>query len=275
VRIIALFLLLSISTSGLAQYKRKPKNPFPKPPRFEQVGWYVDPGASYTLTGLGLGNSEIQQPFNGSLDTTLVSTFDPNGQVGAYLGAGRYHIINNLYFFRYLDYGIHYKMLRGREEASVAAVNPQTSIPLSNSQNEFTDHVVGINFNISNVIPLTDRTFIQNSFGIAADYHLLQNRTNGNVWNAATYPNDFRGDLNYKLGFGFKPNNWLLIIPSVQTSLLNLYPFRGAKFSLPYFSSEYKPLFISIRFLWLNTAGPKYCPPVDALGVPEGMEEQQ
>lgn len=262
-----------ITLAGFGQYKRKPKDPFPKPPRFEQHGWLVEPGVSFPIAGIG--NQPKESPFQNSTDSLLISTFNPSGKVGAYLGGGRYHIINNLYFFRYLDYGLSYTMLRGTEQVEHQLQTPQASLPLGNATSTFTDHLVNVFFNMNNTIPLSDQTFLQNSFGLLGSYHVITNRTNANGFSNANYPGNLRGELTYKFGFGFKPNNWLLIIPSVQTSLLNLYPFRGVNFSLPYFSSEYKPLVFSVRFLWLNTAGPKYCPPVDALDVPEGTEQQE
>jgi len=71
--------------------------------------------------------------------------------------------------------------------------------------------------------------------------------------------NNLQGQLHAKVGFGFKPESGVMIIPSIETPILNIQPFEDGKSTLPYFNSRYRPIIISVRFLFFAQTKPEDC----------------
>jgi len=271
-KVVLLFLFLFVGYQGFCQYKKKPVDPFPKPPRFNQKGWFFAPGFTQSLINPTIKTQDILQ----TNDTIKRSTFDEKGNLRGYFEVGKYNVINNLYFFRYLDYGLAYKNYAGVENFDESLNVSDVSIPVASGQNTFSDHYVSLFFNMSNIIPVKNKIFLQNSFGVLGEWAFLSNRNNlqPSVNATQNFPSKIKAELTYKFGVGYKYSDFLLIVPSIQTSILNVLPRDGFNFTMPYFSSQYKPFIVSLRFIFLSTQKVKKCPPVDAIGIPEGYEQQ-
>ena len=87
---------------------------------------------------------------------------NPNGRIALYLEAGRYQIFyNGGRILNYMDYSLAYKRLSGTEKYNA---NERKSKAI------FKQNFLLANFNINNIIQLTDYTFIQNSIGVNFDW---------------------------------------------------------------------------------------------------------
>jgi hypothetical protein len=240
---------------------RKQGDVFPTTFNYKPNGWYFGPGLTYTLTDF---TKETKQFGNPEYDVT----FNPGGKAGAYLEGGRYRFIENSYIFRYLDYGLAYKWLRGKE-------NFETNTQI-NGTGIFNDHFVTAHFNLNNVVPV-GYGFIQNTIGLNADYGFIQTRKNS-FGLGENNTGKFVGQLHYKLGYGWKPSEKLLMVFSVETPILNLYPFEVPKSRLPYFNSRYRPLIFTLRFIFLrpisDVCPPVYSPDMPRDFIPDGMHNE-
>ena len=117
------------------------------------------------------------------------------------------------------------------------------------------------NFNINNVIQISDYTFIQNSLGVNLDWKFSE-----------TYESSFSSynknsqellfSLHYKLGFGIKATQRLFIIPTLETPILNVKQWENARSDYGIFSSRYRPVILTVRFAWLIKPNKNACPPV-------------
>ena len=232
--------LLVISVSTFAQKRgkknymnsRQTKTVFPDPFEYEINGWFLAPGITYTATLPGKQEKEIN---------AVPTTIENKGKFRFYIGGGRYRFLEYWYLFKYMDYGLGYKWLAGEE-----STNP-------GSTNSFSDHHATAFINFNNIIDVSDIGFLQNTIGGNVDYQFIQNRT-------GVGPDNLIAQLHYKLGFGWKPTKKLLIIPAVEVPIVSFLP-RLPNPTLNYFNSEFEPLIISLRFLFLR---PKrdFCPPV-------------
>lgn len=237
-------------------YREKTGEVFPENDfQYKFSGWYWGPGVTYALPL----PSKHTKSFTDSLDNPYTVDFDPGGKMGLYLEGGRYKILQYSYLFKYLDYGLAYKWLRGAEEFSAVA---------GAGSGKFSDHFLLAHFNLNNVINLSDNSFLQNTIGINADYPLIKTRTPG-FGAGETYPG-FIAQLHYKLGIGFKVSDKLMIIPALETPLLSLYPFDFPRSALSYLNSRYRPIIFSLRFLYLRPTGVE-CPPVYTPDFPGGI----
>ena len=223
-------------------------------------GWNFAPGITYY--GTRIRNTRDVLYENG--DTSHITEFDPAGRIGLYFEVGRHHIFKHAILFPYLDYGIAYKGLRGREsfESEVRVTGVAEPLSTGEGSGEFANHNILAYVNLNNILQLTDYTFIQNSIGLNVDYSIIKNT------NKPAYPlhDDielprFWAQIHYKLGFGIKMTDQFFIIPSIETSLLNLSPFTNFRPKVDQYMSNYRPLIFSVRLAFLGLNGVS-CPPV-------------
>lgn len=195
-------------------------------------GWFVSPGTTFmlpnTLKFLGYDKSDGK----------------PKGRLGLYLEFGRYNIFpEGGAFFNYMDYSLAYKRLSG-------SVNKRSKIFRHN-------YLLG-NFNINNIIQLSDKTFIQNSLGANLDFKLWERS------NDAPTNQRLLFSLHYKIGYGIKFTKTIFIIPSLETPILNVKQWEKAKSTYGIYDNRYRPLILSFRILWLRKPSRAACPPVYA-----------
>ena len=234
-------------------YRQKVGEVFPENDfQYKMNGWCWAPGLTYMLS--------LPSKHTTSLGDTLNVELNPAGKIGIYLEGGRYRILQYSYLFKYLDYGLAYKWLRGAEKFSYAA---------ESGSGKFNYHFLLAHFNLNNVINVTNTSFLQNTIGVNADYAVYSTYIKDGIFDNTT-PSKFVANFHYKLGYGFKVSDKLMIIPALETPVLNLYPFEFPKSTLPYHNSRYRPLIFSVRFLFLRPTGVE-CPPVYTPDFPDGI----
>lgn len=244
---------------------KKVREPWlPPTMRYARAGWFVSPGVTYSLDRFRDPVESLSDPDN---NTRLDYTFRPRGRFGPYLEGGRYRIFNRG-FFKYIDYGLAIKKLTGREimEATLIDLGDNSTVATYTSDGKFRETSGSAFFNANHILTTTNWTFVQNSIGLNLDYRFLQrNEFEGFIPVAENYtngPNALAFQLHYKLGFGFRTTKQLMIIPTIETPILNIVKFDQFKSTTQWFSSRYRPLIITLRFLFLRDSNKTECPPV-------------
>jgi len=226
----------------VAAYSKKVQSVFPDPFEYDLKGWHFDPALTY----------EITRPFPKKISGDEgETTFKPRGKIRGYLGIGRYRIVEYWYLVNYVDYGLAYKWMAGRELYEGAG---------GSGENKFNDHHLTGNLNFNNIKDLQNG-FLQNSLGLNVDYKFL---------GAGSSP--FIAQLHYKIGYGYKPNDKWLIIPSLEFPLMSFYPGIPNPM-LQYFSSRYLPVIFSVRLMRIKKKT-EDCPPVGNPAMPSLQEMQ-
>jgi len=203
--------------------------------RWKPSGWHFAPGLTYAM------------PFKPKGDTA--PEVDPNGRLAIYAEVGRWRLFpggGNV--FNYFDYSLAYKRISGSEE-------------FEGNKGIFKQNFLLGNFNINNIIQLSDFSFLQNSLGVNLDYKFLEKYENsGSPYGANTKRLLF--SLHYKIGFGYLLLKNMFIIPSIETPILNVRQFESFRSDYGVFSSRYRPIIFSVRFAFLSKPGKGDCPPV-------------
>ena len=214
--------------------------------RYKMSGWMIEPGITWNSCRLFNPEEEYD-------DETI--KINPGGKLGAYLGIGRYNIFykgGNV--FNYMDYSLGYKMLRGKEKITGAI----------EAKGKYSHNYLLGNFNINNVIQISDKMFVQNSLGVNLDWRFFTNQEHEHYPNELNMPSNVVANIHYKLGVGFKLNDRIFVIPTIETPILNLYNFEKFKSTWGIFSSRYRPVIFTVRIAWLRPIGKGDCPPVYA-----------
>lgn len=245
---------------------------FPGHPQYSLGHWYFAPGLTYMLPSFNPSSRKLIE--NDSVNYT--ADIDPSGGLWFALEMGRYHFFKNPGFFRYHDYGLSYKGFRGKETYNAEFTRLDTVMAAGSGTNSFQDHFVSANYNLNQVIEFTDFHFLQNTFGANVDFAF--NRTRNQEMNVEGVDlsdnRQFTGQLHYKLGLGWKPNNRMLVILGLETPIVTFYPITDDPLHVTYFNSKYRPFILSLRFMPLEPFREKNCVPVrtrDGARLPTDM----
>ena len=288
-RILALCMLfVVVSASVMAQKKRGKQKPIsfqkhyndilPAKPQFKPSGWLLGPGLTYMATTFVPIKKTFQKTETQQFDAKLSAL----GKIGLYAEVGRYRMFQYSKLIKYMDYGISYKGLRGKEKAEgqwVSLPGEAAISALEQTSGKFGYHYAEAFVNFNHVWRIGKYNFIQNSLGVNAGYAFIANLAGATVSAAATgNPGQFSTQLHYKLGYGIKMRGNWLIIPALETPILNVLPFEPPRSSLGFFASRYRPVILSIRFFFMRPANTLDCTPIrtrEGTKMPTDMGKQR
>ena len=162
----------------------------------------------------------------------------------------------------YFDVGIAYKNLRGSESFESKLMRGDSATAFT-GEGTFAERFVTLSANANKFIQTGDFHFVQLSLGANADLRVgnSYDHTGDPVLNKHVFPPDLITQLHFKLGYGFKVRSKLLIIPAVETPIFSITPQDQDFGKLQWFSSTYRPLIFSVRFLFLRARNGFDCPP--------------
>jgi hypothetical protein len=258
--LLSLFLFTAELLHAQRLMDRKRPELIPGDGKVRRGGFYVAPGLTYTLPRAGSTDEELFR----SADTNYTASFDPNGRFGLYLEAGWFHATRDPVILDYWDVGLAYKNFRGREDVIGVLRRGELTDTLL-GEGRFAERYVTLHVNANKFIQTRDYQFIQLTLGANADYRLGSDyeHTASPVLNRHVFPPDLMGQVHFKIGYGFKMTGSLLVIPAVETPIFSIVPDDQENWgSLQWFSSTYRPLIFSVRFLWLRAPKGFDCPPV-------------
>jgi hypothetical protein len=251
---VVIFFLLLCSLNLRAQ--REQRALYVPGGQFKNSGWFVAPGLAFTLP---FPRNEQLIGYDAADDTVFSGDFTRDGQNGLCVQVGRHHFWKSRGPIDHIDYGLGYKMLRGTEEFA-GVVRTDGSFAPYTSYASFSDSYLSAFGNLSNVLLLNNRWWIQNSLGVNVDFRLIGDRGGsgvpGVVWQ---YPPSFPVQAHYRLGFGWKPEPGIFILPMIEIPLLNVNRWEGMKATLPYFNGRYRPVLITLRIQWLSKQPERQC----------------
>ncbi len=254
-------------------FERKRPEIFPTDGKMRRGGFYVAPGLTYTLTR----TKDREQDLGPLADTVYSAIYRPKGSFGPYLEAGWFQAVRDPYIIDYWDVGLAYKQLSGKEEF-VGTFSYGDSIRTWVGDGRFTDRHITLHANANKLIQTTDHGFVQLTLGANADYRLSTSRETSGLQIAEyqEFPPELIAQVHFKVGYGFKVNKRLMIIPALETPVFSAVPFDDGRFgAMQWFSSRYRPLIFSVRFLFLRYPKGYACPPAIKHNALEGGKVKQ
>lgn len=254
-------LLLVGAVMGQGLYDRKRPEIFPTDGKMRRGGFYFAPGLTYTLTRF---EDEEEEVFRNA-DTSYTALFDPDGALGLYLEAGWFVATADPVILDYWDFGLAYKQLKG-SEAFAGTLLRGDSIGQLLGSGDFNDQHLTAHVNANKLVQTGDYQFVQFSLGANLDYRFGTSRSYAPdvaVLNRQGFPPELIGQVHMKVGYGFRITQQLMIIPALETPVFSLQPDDDGRFgALRWFSSDYRPILFSVRFLFLRYPGGFKCVPV-------------
>jgi len=226
-------------------------------------GWFLGAGATSMFSQKDYSQelpAYILLPDSGS----YLMNFDPAGKLGFALEGGMFWILKAR-FFDYVDLGLTYRQLRGKEDFLAEVVPDSSHVlqPLLAGGGEFQEDVLGLSVNLNKAFPLDDRKYLIQGLGADVEYRLINDYTYfGGVaaMTRMTNPDDLQVHLHYKIGFGYKTSAYSWLSLTAETPIQNFLPFDGLVSRRTDFNSKYRPVVFTLRFMWLRKRPARECP---------------
>jgi len=260
-RLLLLSLLSTIALHLSAQGLMERKHPdiFPLNGKMRRGGWFVAPGITWSLAPF----KDREERTTLGTDSLFTATYSGKGALGLYLEAGWFHATRDPVFIDYWDFGLAYKQLKG-SEASEGTLALGDSVGQWLGNGAFNDQHLTAAVNANKLFHIRDYQFIQFSLGANVDWRFGAGRefTGLAVPGAQDFPPEFIGQFHAKLGYGFKLTQQLMIIPAIETPFFSVMPTDQGFGRLQWFSTTYRPLIFSVRFLFLRYPKGFACVPV-------------
>lgn len=253
--------LLLLGMSALAQGLMDRKHPdiFPLDGKMRRSGFFFAPGLTWTLAPF----SDRQDEYRIGQDSLFTATYHGKGALGLYLEAGWFISTRDPVILDYWDFGVAYKQLKG-SEASQGTLALGDSVGQWLGDGTFNDQHLTFAVNANKLFHVADYRFLQLSLGANVDWRFGSDRAFEGVLVPGTqqFPPEFIGQLHAKLGFGFKLTQQLMIIPALETPFFSVLPEDQGLGRLQWFNTTYRPLILSVRFLFLRYPKGWACPTV-------------
>lgn len=252
-------LLLALADALAQPMSRRKADIIPLEGQAKRIGWFVGPGVTWTHTRLKNKEEEVLR--NDS--ARYLATYDPAGRLGLYLEGGVTWFTRDPVIVDYLDLGVAYKNLRGAEAYESTLWRGDTAaLPLT-GEGRFAERLLTVAFNANKFIQTGNYQFVQLSLGANADIRLgsAYSHTGDPVLNRHAFPPDLITQAHFKVGYGFKLTGRTIMIPALETPIFSITPADQGLGQLQWFSSFYRPIVLSVRFLFLRARNGFDCPP--------------
>lgn len=251
--------VLAPSAAAQGFGERKWPDLIPLDGKMKRGGLYFAPGITYALANAKDREEEVFR----AGDTSYTAIYDPNGRIGLYLEAGWFHATRDPIILDYWDFGIAYKQLKGTEEFT-GILQRGDSIATIAGSGAFRDQYLTVHVNANKFFQTGRYQFVQLSLGANGDFDIGSRRahTGDPFLNQHEFPPSILAQAHVKLGYGFKMTQRLFVIPAIETPVFSVLPEDQGFGQLQWFSSPYRPLILSIRFLFLRYPNGFDCVPV-------------
>lgn len=260
----AILSFAALDASAQRIFERKLKEIFPTDGKFKRGGFYIAPGATYSLPPF---EDEEESLFDAN-DTSYMVALSGTGGLGFYLEAGWFHIMRDPVILDYIDFGLAYKQLRGAESFTSSLLANDVLLGEFEGDGEFNNSYLTAHFNANKLFQTSDWNFIQVSLGANIDYQISESIEGGvhPVNTEQSFPPSLLGQTHLKLGYGFKVNERFMVIPMLETPVFSIEPTDQGFGQLQWFNTLYRPVIFSVRFLWLRYPNGFDCPEVESGG---------
>lgn len=170
----------------------------------------------------------------------------------------------------YMEFAVGLRQLAGTEKTIINITDTDDNIISSNQSDAifrnthiyFRTSIHSLIFVGKKKIDLTRKYFIDQSIGLNFDYNLFPGDTlYPGDFNVNNYPRNFYNpsvlQFHYSISFGIRLNRAWMILPGVSMPLVGIYEWNGFGPRMNWFSSQYRPIQLQIKFIKLFERAPK------------------
>ncbi len=206
---------------------------------------------------------QAQQRLFANGDQVYDVQYNAAGRMGIGLEVGRFYIMDHLPRIHSIEFNMGVKTLRGVERFEAILDDPNRVTPfILRGDGDFGYNYATASFRANHVHHIRDNSFIIGSLGMNADYMFSgsQRFNSRNLPITTAMGERLLVQAHAKLGYGFKFTKGTIVVPSVETPILNMITWDDAKSTLHVFNSRYRPLIFRMTFIVLDKKSNRKCP---------------
>lgn len=241
--ILSISLLLSLTLTAQLE-----QDFFPLKREYKPWGFIVSPE---------LNKQFVFMDYNETITFNDTTTYQYNLKGSSKVGyggeVGAFYTFKKPSPFHFVETTLGYRKLSSTTSHE-GTLNAGDSIAYFASDNQYNQQLLHLSIRATHVLQLKRYSMVMNSIGVNANYNISES-----VSRSSVYPNveeRFTGNpavqLNYQLGFGYRISKYVILAPSIETSLLTFYPFENITTGFTYFNQEYQPFYLKLRILILQ-----------------------
>lgn len=253
-------LIIGLATSSFAQKDFTPgsrKKAFGTVDRrdLRLTGLQVELGPAYSFTRLKTINGD----FNNSASRGNYE-IDPKGRFGGYVDIGLAHFLKKKSFFSYIDWGLGFKYIGGKEQTTVNNTDVVGNVLSTTEElDKFYNGYLTGRFSIHKVITPKkwEKVFLDESIGFNVDYRLITADQTSNYHTnfvepfspAFQYHKPLVAQLHIGTGVGFKVRKGTNLIVGLRAPVLGILEWNKANPANYWYSSRYWPVFLHVKVI--------------------------
>ena len=257
--ILVLALALIVGASHAQPRERIYRSLFPEYGTYLRKGWVFSPSVNFLMPSF---KHEYQRLWTDSKEIYDVE-YRGSGKMGVGFEFGRFHVIDQSRLISYVSLSMGIKYLRGVERYEATLYDPNRENPMTRKGEGVFSHTnATMSFDASNAKRLSQHTFLENTLGINGDYRLMDKEQ----YNKQGLPIQLNSptrlilQAHYRIGFGMKLRENMMIVPSLETPIVTFYEYQDLKSTLEVFNSRYRPLIVRVNIMLLDRRASRTCP---------------
>lgn len=236
-------LLISITFSLKAQMNR---DEFPLTREFKKGGFYVSPLATFSFGSKKTGSYSIA-------DTTYDYEVAGRGKLAYGIELGWFHSFKQPRLIHLIEAGLSYRVFKGEAEHEGTLSNP-IGTELFKSDNTFSNQYIVASVRAVNTKQWGKKSFLYTSLGANFNYEIANSYDRSSVYPLSDeeFLNETSLQIHLQVGVGFRISRQMIIMPTIETPLLTILPTDGINPAFPFFSTNYQPIIIGLRFMFIR-----------------------
>src|SRR5690554_735623 len=238
---------------------------------YNRHGVQLSFGPTYTFTKMGADEHEYRISSSiPSADTLIRFSREAKSRLGIFGEVGMVHITKRpRKLIHYYDWGVGFKLFGGRELSQSKIYDSRdTLIGNYNGEGKFYNGYLYGRFSAHSVYQINPHLFLDNALGVNLDYAVIVGNMAYDGYHVPVdekFQGDLMGQLHYSIGLGIKPrvDKGFFFVPSIELPVLGIHEWNGGTPAIHWFSSQYYPAMLRLKFVWLFKKDPNRCPPVE------------
>lgn len=233
---------------------------FPEFGKYHPRGWILAPSLNYMLPHFKNAHDRLWTESKEVYDVE----YHARGKVGVGIEFGRFHVIDGSRLISHISLIMGLKHLRGVERFEATLDDPTRENPLlRRGEGVFSHTYATMSFDVSNAHRLSRHTFLENTLGINGDFRVMEDLqySKQSLPIDLEQPTRFIFQAHYRLGFGMKIAQNIMLIPSLETPIVTFYEYDDLKSTLAVLNSRYRPFIFRVQVLIMDRRASRTCPP--------------
>lgn len=237
------FITFTFTLFSLSLFSQMDKDFFPLSREYKPWGFTISPE---------LNKQFAFSNFSEVVTFSDTSSYDYNLEGSSKIGIGgeigAFYALKQPKLFHFVEANLGYRRLNSTTKHN-GILNVVDTLTNFSSENEYNQQLVHFSLRATHVLQLKRYSMLMNSIGVNLNYRLSESIERSSNYPAIeeSFTSSPSVQIHYQIGFGYRINKYIILAPSLETSLLTLHPFESVKTGFNYFNQDYQPFYLKLR----------------------------